>query len=181
VSELGTQRAIAFARSGIVSGPAPTTAPTGAEAATDDTRAWAMLAAVLDPELPIVSIIDLGMVGGLRVDPDVVEVTLLPTFIGCPALELIEAAVRAALVPLGRPVAVATSFDPPWTTERITPEGRAALAAAGIAPPAEPADVHCPMCASSQVVLDSLFGPTRCRSLFYCRDCRQPFEAMKPV
>ena len=69
----------------------------------------------------------------------------------------------------------------PWTTERITPAGRAALTAAGIAPAAATEDVRCPWCASARVVMDNAFGPTPCRSLFYCRDCRQPFEAMKPV
>jgi len=188
VSELGTQRAIALARSGIgtrAATAAPTATATGAAADADldavERRAWELLAGIPDPELPVISIVDLGMVGRVRVVPDAIEVTLLPTFIGCPALELIETSVRSTLAPLGRPVVVTSSFDPPWTTERITPGGRAALAAAGIAPAAEPADVRCPMCASSRVVLDSVFGPTQCRSLFYCRDCRQPFEAMKPV
>jgi ring-1,2-phenylacetyl-CoA epoxidase subunit PaaD len=80
-----------------------------------------------------------------------------------------------------RPASVEVSYAVPWTTERITTAGRAALRAAGIAPPAEPDDVRCPHCASAQVVMDSAFGPTQCRSLFYCRECRQPFEALKSV
>ena len=139
----------------------------------------ARLAAVPDPELPVVSIVELGMVHDVAIDDDAIHVTLLPTFVGCPAIDLIRADVATALSDLGRPVHVETSFIVPWTTDRITPAGRAALAAAGIAPPAEPADVQCPYCTSARVVMDSSFGPTPCRSLFYCRDCRQPFEALK--
>ena len=137
------------------------------------------LAAVPDPELPVVSIVDLGMVHDVRIDDDAIRVTLLPTFIGCPAIDLIRADVARALADLDRPAAIETSFVVPWTSDRITPAGRAALAAAGIAPPADPADVRCPYCASGRVAMDSSFGPTPCRSLFYCRDCRQPFEALK--
>ena len=139
----------------------------------------ARLAAVPDPELPVVSIVELGMVHDVAVDDERIRVTLLPTFIGCPAIALIREAVGRALADLGREVTVETSFVVPWTSDRISPAGRANLAAAGIAPPAEPADVRCPYCASARVVMDSSFGPTPCRSLFYCRDCRQPFEALK--
>jgi len=69
----------------------------------------------------------------------------------------------------------------PWTSDRISATGRAALAAAGIAPPTAATDVHCPWCTSARVMMDSAFGPTQCRSLYYCRECRQPFEAMKVV
>ena len=134
----------------------------------------------MDPELPMVSIVDLGMVGAVRVDGSI-EVELLPTYVGCPALELIRAAVTDRLAPLGLPVRVSASFETPWTSGRITPSGLAALASAGIAPPTEPADARCPLCASADVVRDSLFGPTQCRSLYYCRACRQPFEAIKPI
>jgi ring-1,2-phenylacetyl-CoA epoxidase subunit PaaD len=73
------------------------------------------------------------------------------------------------------------TFAVPWTTDRLTEAGRNGLRAAGIAPPRDPADVRCPFCESPRVAMDSAFGPTLCRSLFYCRDCRQPFEAFKPV
>jgi ring-1,2-phenylacetyl-CoA epoxidase subunit PaaD len=145
-------------------------------------RARAILRTVHDPEIPTVSIVDLGLVHDVRIEPDGrIAVELLPTFVACPALELIRATVTDALVVLGRPVDVAFTFAVPWTTDRLTPAGRAGLAAAGIAPPAEPAGVRCPFCASARVAMDSAFGPTLCRSLFYCRDCRQPFEAFKPV
>ena len=141
----------------------------------------AALAAIPDPELPVVSIVDLGMIYRLEVDSDGIRVTVLPTFIGCPALEIIRDSIGQGLAGFGRPVDVQTSFEVPWTSDRISPAGRAALAAVGIAPPTASADVRCPWCASAQVVMDSAFGPTQCRSLFYCRACRQPFEALKSV
>lgn len=139
------------------------------------------LAAVVDPEIPTVSIVDLGLVHDIRVGDAGVSVELLPTFVACPALEVIRAAVRDALAGLGRPVDVSFTFAVPWSTDRLTPAGRAGLRRAGIAPPAEPADVRCPYCESGAVAMDSAFGPALCRSLFYCRDCRQPFEGFKPI
>lgn len=136
---------------------------------------------VADPEIPSVSIVDLGMVLDARVDGDGIAIELLPTFVGCPALEVIRESVLLALDPLGVPVEVEFTWRVPWTSERITPHGRARLAASGFAPPAEPANVRCPYCDSDRVAMDSAFGPTQCRSLFYCRACRQPFEAFKPV
>ncbi|HUP54988.1 MAG TPA: 1,2-phenylacetyl-CoA epoxidase subunit PaaD [Methylomirabilota bacterium] len=140
-----------------------------------------LLATVRDPEIPTVSIVDLGLVHAVGVDPDGIEVALLPTFVACPALELIRTSVVDALRVLERPVEVRFVRTVPWTTDRLTDAGRAGLAAAGIAPPSEPGDVRCPYCESDLVAMDSAFGPTLCRSLFYCRACRQPFEAFKPV
>ena len=140
-----------------------------------------ILATVHDPEIPTVSIVDLGLVHDVRVEPDRVVVELLPTFVACPALELIRSTVVDALAVLDRPVDVTFTFAVPWTTERLTPVGAAGLRKAGIAPPAEPSAVRCPYCASGRVAMDNAFGPTLCRSLFYCRDCRQPFEAFKPI
>lgn len=148
---------------------------------TSVARIRSMVTAIPDPELPVVSIGDLGMIEDVRVDEGSIVVTVLPTFIGCPALDVITGSITDRLAGEDRPVIVDVNFAVPWTTERITAAGRAALRAAGIAPPAEPQDVRCPFCASAQVAMDSAFGPTQCRSLFYCRDCRQPFEAMKPV
>jgi ring-1,2-phenylacetyl-CoA epoxidase subunit PaaD len=124
-------------------------------------------------------------------------VEILPTFIGCPALELIKTAIAERLAGFGRPVEVTATFEIPWTSERITPAGRAALLAAGIAPPgADSADstglaagglidleprVPCPHCGSRRTRLENVFGPTQCRTIRYCADCRQPFEAIKPV
>ncbi len=94
---------------------------------------------------------------------------------------MIRTAVADRLAAFGRPVEVEATFETPWTSDRISPIGLRALAGAGIAPPSAPSDVRCPYCSSDQVVADSLFGPTPCRSLSYCRTCRQPFEVIKPV
>lgn len=174
MSEYGTHVAIARARAGAATVPA--TAPT-----VDEAVVRAALAEIPDPELPVVSIADLGIVHRVEVTPRAIAVTILPTFVGCPALDLIRASIADRLAAFGRPVEVETSFEVPWTSDRISTAGRAALREVGIAPPAAPADVRCPWCDSARVVMDSAFGPTQCRSLFYCRDCRQPFEALKSV
>ena len=176
MSESGTQIGIAQRRAAAVGGP--TTAPS---TTSDEAAAWAILAEVPDPELPVLSIVDLGIVHRVTADGSAVRVEILPTFIGCPALDVIRADVARHLARLGRPVEVVTTFAVPWTSDRITPRGRAALLAAGIAPPAVGGETCCPHCASGRVVMDSAFGPTQCRMLFYCRDCRQPFEALKTV
>ena len=139
------------------------------------------LRAVADPEIPNVSIVDLGMIGDIEVRDGRIGVELLPTFVGCPALEMIRGAIEARLAAFDRPVDVQVSFATPWSSDRITEAGREALRLSGFAPPADPTQVHCPYCGSDRVAMDSAFGPTQCRSLFYCRACRQPFEAFKPV
>jgi ring-1,2-phenylacetyl-CoA epoxidase subunit PaaD len=142
----------------------------------------AALAEVPDPEIPVLSVIDLGIIHRVEVGPDAIGVAILPTFVGCPALDVIRSSIADHLgARFGRPVRVETTFEVPWTSERISPAGRVALRQAGIAPPSAPDDVRCPFCASADVVMDSAFGPTQCRSLFYCRGCRQPFEALKSV
>ena len=152
-------------------------------AAPDITEAGVrrLLGAVHDPEIPTVSIVDLGIVERVEVDGPGIRVELLPTFVGCPALELIRASVQEALEPLGVPTSVEFTWRVPWTSDRITDRGRERLAASGFAPPADPAEVRCPYCRSHEVAMSSAFGPTQCRSLFYCRSCRQPFEAFKPI
>ena len=141
----------------------------------------AILLGVADPEIPNVSIVDLGMVEGIALRNGQIAIELLPTFIGCPAQQIIRDAVIEALAPIGLPVTAEFTFRVPWTSDRISPRGRERLASSGFAPPAEPADVRCPYCSSARVAIDSAFGPTQCRSLFYCRDCRQPFEAFKTI
>jgi ring-1,2-phenylacetyl-CoA epoxidase subunit PaaD len=152
----------------------------------------AALADVADPEIPALSIVDLGMVDEIRVEADRIEVVLLPTFVGCPALEIIRAAVEERLGAFGRPLEVRFEYRVPWTSDRISPAGRDRLRASGFAPPAEVADdspvlvqlstpVPCPHCGSPRTVLESAFGPTQCRAVYHCTDCRQPFEAFKPV
>ncbi|HUQ78094.1 MAG TPA: 1,2-phenylacetyl-CoA epoxidase subunit PaaD [Patescibacteria group bacterium] len=153
-----------------------TIAPVPTEATVLD-----LLRDVVDPEIPTVSIVDLGLVHGIHVRADSIAVELLPTFVACPALGLIRTAVAGALAGLDRPADVSFTFAVPWTTDRLSAAGRAGLGKAGIAPPSAPADVRCPFCESAEIAIDSLFGPALCRSLFYCRSCRQPFEAFKPI
>jgi len=141
----------------------------------------AALADVADPEIPAISIVDLGIVHRADVAAGRIEVELLPTFVGCPAIEAIRHAVSERLAMFGLPVEVSITFEVPWTSGRITTAGRARLRESGFAPPAEPEDVRCPYCSSPKVAMDSAFGPTLCRSLFYCRACRQPFESFKAV
>jgi ring-1,2-phenylacetyl-CoA epoxidase subunit PaaD len=148
----------------------------------DEAAVRAALGEVADPEIPVVSILDLGMVHRLRVAEDGIRVELLPTFVGCPALDVIRATVEERLSVFDRPVAAEFTFDIPWTSDRITPDGRRRLRESGLAPPvADPRDLRCPWCGSAKVSMDNLFGPTQCRSVHYCRACRQPFEAFKPV
>jgi ring-1,2-phenylacetyl-CoA epoxidase subunit PaaD len=151
-------------------------------AAPDDAAVLAALSEVTDPEIPTISIVDLGIVHRAQVGSDgTIRVQILPTFVGCPAIELIRSAVGERLRSFGQPVEVRVSFEIPWTSDRISPKGRERLRRSGFAPPTDLDAVTCPYCDSARVAMDSIFGPTLCRSLFYCRDCRQPFEAFKPI
>lgn len=148
---------------------------------------------VADPEIPNVSIVDLGMIGAVDVVGDRIDVELLPTFVGCPAIEMIRSAIEDRLEAFGRTVDVHVSFSTPWTTERITPVGREALRLSGFAPPPPVSDrsrelpmlgdppVPCPHCGSMRTSLENAFGPTLCRTIRHCADCRQPFEAFKSI
>jgi ring-1,2-phenylacetyl-CoA epoxidase subunit PaaD len=158
----------------------------------DASTVRAALADVLDPELPVVSIADLGMVERVEVDAAGIHVELLPTFVGCPALDLIRGAVEVRLRVFGRPVDVRFGFRVPWSSDRITPDGRRKLRDAGFAPPGpaqadapvllQPGDpVPCPHCGSRRTVLENLFGPTQCRAIYHCTACRQPFEHFKSI
>jgi ring-1,2-phenylacetyl-CoA epoxidase subunit PaaD len=166
--------------------------------ATDsiELRVWEALSAVHDPEIPPISITDLGVVERVHVTVTTVEVELLPTFAGCPALDVIrEEAERAVQSQAGRrTVSVRFVYAPPWTSDRITPEGREALRSHGLTPPGQQGGAFiplasldrseriaaCPYCDSEDTVLESAFGPTLCRATHYCRTCRNPFEAFKP-
>ena len=157
--------------------------------AFDEAMIHAALAEVTDPEIPVISIVDLGIVHEVALTTDAIQVTILPTFVGCPALEMIKAAIADRLAVFGRPVEVVVSYAPPWTSERISAVGRETLRASGFAPPGSPAliglgayaKVVCPHCGSTRTVLENAFGPTACRAIYYCAACRQPFEQFKAV
>src|SRR6185437_4911714 len=154
----------------------------------------AVLAEVVDPEIPTVSILDMGMVGEIELDDaGLVEVEILPTFSGCPALPVIAENVRGRLArePGVREVRVRFVFDPIWTSDRITDQGRARLREFGIAPAPltrgrslpmiHKQIVICPFCGSSNTAMENLFGPTPCRSIYRCSECRNPFERFKAL
>jgi ring-1,2-phenylacetyl-CoA epoxidase subunit PaaD len=155
----------------------------------------AVLHTINDPEMPI-NIVDLGIVEKVRIEPSTtadenseasLAIDLLPTFIGCPALLVIEEEVRRRVSALPGVAQVAVHFrcDPPWTVDRITEAGREALAMFGITVPSPNAPgasaPRCPFCGSSAVSLESPFGPTRCRMIYYCSSCRNSFEHLKRV
>jgi ring-1,2-phenylacetyl-CoA epoxidase subunit PaaD len=160
-------------------------------------RAWAVLDGVLDPEVPVLSLRDLGIVREVRPQADGVEVVLTPTYSGCPATEVIERSVVDALEDAGLgPVQVTIRRAPAWTTDWISDAGRAKLRAYGIAPPGpvapdrgapirfvarDPAEVACPRCGSGHTERLSAFGATACKALYRCLACREPFEHFKPL
>lgn len=159
-----------------------------------DSHVWDALARVPDPEIPAVSVVDMGMIREVQVDDDVARVVVLPTFTGCPAIPVIKKDVAAAVAAIEGivDVAVEFSFEPPWTPDRITPQGRRKLAGFGLAPPTGegpvlvteiglPKVARCPFCGSTNTVNENPFGPTPCRALYYCNACRNPFEQFKPV
>ncbi|KRC21184.1 1,2-phenylacetyl-CoA epoxidase subunit PaaD [Acidovorax sp. Root219] len=163
-------------------------------------RAWEVLANVPDPEVPAVSVCDLGIVRDVRLEGEGLEIVLTPTYSGCPATEVIEHDVLAAIDAAGLGPAHATlQRAPAWTTDWITEQGRARLLAYGIAPPgplppgtevplrfmpranaAAPA-LACPRCGSPQTERLSAFGSTACKALYRCMACREPFEHFKPL
>jgi ring-1,2-phenylacetyl-CoA epoxidase subunit PaaD len=141
-------------------------------------RVWAALAEVPDPAIPALSVVDLGMVHSVELDGGRLRVELLPTFVGCPALDLIRQTVAARLAGMAADVQVEMTFAEPWTSERITADGRRKLRQSGFAPPRS---VTCPFCGSRDTRLENPFGPTRCRAIFWCNHCRQPFEQFKAI
>lgn len=144
---------------------------------------------VKDPEIASVSILDLGMIEEVVDTDGAVLIKALPTFVGCPALHIIERDVKQAAISVEgvEEVRVEFIYSPAWTTDRITAEGKERLKEFGIAPPpanhvmGEPWSIDCPYCGSSYVTMENIFGPTACRSILYCKSCKNPFEAMKPV
>jgi ring-1,2-phenylacetyl-CoA epoxidase subunit PaaD len=163
---------------------------------------WAALAEVPDPEIPAISVVDLGVIGtvDLAEDRSSLRVELMPTFIGCPATEVMRQQIgeRLEALDLADRVEVELTFAEPWTSDRITPTGREQLRASGFAPPPHLRElktfdlptlgelptltvVACPYCGSRDTTLENPFGPTLCRAIYHCAGCRQPFEAFKPI
>ena len=153
------------------------------------------LAEIPDPEIPNISVVDLGVIGSVEVTPERVRVELLPTFVGCPAVEVMRERIAQRVGELGiAPVVdVEVSFATPWTSDRITERGRRRLRASGFAPPARTTagagleelavlpNAECPYCGSGRTSLENVFGATLCRAIYHCADCRQPFEQFKRV
>ena len=154
---------------------------------------WAALDEIPDPEIPVISLVDLGVVRSVDVREGRVRIEFTPTFLGCPALEAMRAAMEEKVAALGAEPEVAVIADDSWSTDKITPAGRAKLRDAGFAPPApreasapqlvqlQSNAFRCPYCNSTQTRLENIFGPTPCRSLRYCESCRQPFEQFKTI
>lgn len=157
-------------------------------------HAWSLLDRVADPEIPVISVRELGIIRAVRVERDRVEIEVTPTYSGCPATEVIAADIRAALIDGGfKEVMVRMVLSPPWTTDAISEAGRAKLRAYGIAPPGPvspdtlrpvrfaPRKVACPQCGSMDTERIAEFGSTACKALFRCRACREPFDYFKPL
>jgi len=158
-------------------------------------RAWQVLETIPDPEIPVVSIRELGILREVNDRGDELEVVITPTYSGCPAMSQIEDDVRATLAANGIAARVVTRLAPAWTTDWITPQAKEKLRAFGIAPPhtvseasvvrfaarpAKPAQVACPHCGSSNTTETSHFSSTACKALYKCLDCLEPFDYFKP-
>lgn len=171
-----------------------------AAAPSREAAVWAALAEIPDPEIPGISLVDLGVIRGFAFDAlpgsgERLSVELMPTFVGCPAVEVMRQQIgeRLTELRLADEVAVELSYAEPWTSDRITRAGREALRMSGFAPPMHIGSsfsgdsltvlpiATCPYCASRNTTLENPFGPTLCRAIYHCADCRQPFEAFKPV
>ena len=156
-------------------------------------QVWAAFEEIPDPEIPVVSLVDLGVIRDVAVDGARVHIELTPTFLGCPALDVMRRALEDAVEQLGGDPDVEVVTEDAWSSDRITAAGREKLRAAGLAPPAPRAAgattlvqlqskaFRCPYCGSSETRLENIFGPTPCRSLRYCESCRQPFEQFKTI
>jgi ring-1,2-phenylacetyl-CoA epoxidase subunit PaaD len=153
---------------------------------------WDALRDVPDPEIPTVSVVDLGVIAGVELAAGAgsARVLLMPTFTGCPAIEIMRDMIRERLERLGLRAQVDITREQRWSSDRISAAGRRGLEQAGVAPPPPAASstiipliepAQCPHCGSRHTTLESPFGPTLCRAIGYCRDCKQPFEQFKPL
>ncbi len=153
---------------------------------TIEREIWAALETVTDPELPI-TVTDLGLIEEVRVDAGRVQVTMIPTYSACPAIDLMRIDIRDRLLRVAgvTEVAVDLSFARPWTMDRMTERGRTRLHEHGLSVSLRGSrlaatGIVCPFCGSRNTVLENPFGPTLCRAIYYCKDCRNPIERFKP-
>lgn len=151
-------------------------------------RIFERLQTVKDPEMPVISVVELGMIEDVVMQDDCILIKVLPTFLGCPAIDMIKDNLIQAVEAMGKRVEIEFNYAPPWTSDRITKEGREKLKKFGIAPPPvlpltreQEWTVSCPYCGSLYTILENVFGPAACRSMLYCKSCKNPFEAMKPI
>lgn len=164
-------------------------------------QAWQLLEGLSDPEIPVITLRELGILRAVREGPQGLEVVITPTYSGCPAMGQIEDDVKATLATAGLQATVVTQLAPAWTTDWITDAARDKLRAYGIAPPhtcasekagsanvvqfaartAKAEAVHCPQCGSGNTTETSHFGSTACKALYRCLSCREPFEHFKPI
>ncbi len=152
-------------------------------------QVWHALQDVKDPEIPALSVIELGVIRWVEIVEDSVVVAMTPTFAGCPALDVMRAEVEARVRQLGAAaVEVKVVLSPPWSSDMITETGRRVLKDFGLAPPQRhngliqlifAEDAPCPYCDSPNTTLKNSFGPTLCRAIYYCNNCQQPFEQFK--
>jgi len=161
-----------------------------AERITDD-QIYDWLQEVKDPEIPVISLVDLGVITGLKWENDKLVVHMTPTFVGCPAIDYMKNDVIDVLHEHGiNDVDVKLSYETSWNSNMISDRGREALHKFGLAPPPKHnlivdidilEHIECPVCGSKNTILKSPFGPTACRSIHYCQDCKETFEQFKPV
>lgn len=160
----------------------------------DEQHVYGILESVKDPEVPAISVVELGVVRGVQIEGERVRVQLTPTYSGCPALDVMRRGIEEALKTHGvAEVIVDIVYAPPWTTDWISESGKQKLEAWGIAPPgpalkdpivaigAPRSTIRCPFCKSMQTERRSQFGPTACKALYYCNSCQQPFEHFKAL
>ena len=152
-------------------------------AVIDEAQVWAWLDTVPDPEIPVISVVDLGVIRRVSVQDDAVQVTITPTYSGCPALAVISMDIETALAKHGvTNLTLTTQIAPPWTTDWLSEKGSASLEGYGIAPPqAAGGPKRCPRCQSTAVTKVSQFGSTPCKAQWRCADCLEPFDYFKCI
>lgn len=155
------------------------------------TQLYSWLEEVKDPEIPVLSLVDLGVITDITIEGETVLLEMTPTFVGCPALDIMKEEISTVLKGHGiKEIQITVSFREPWSSDKISDRGKEALKKFGISPPSTEkviADLDllehatCPRCSGQRTEIKNLFGPTLCRSIHYCLDCREAFEQFKPI